>query len=99
MINYFDSALSLHQTRCIGALLGTAVGDILGANVEFFICAEILKKHGRLTNILDMPARPMGMFTDDTELTLALASSLVALGTLDGHQCATAYANAFIAEP
>jgi poly(ADP-ribose) glycohydrolase ARH3 len=99
MINSFDSVLSLHQTRCIGALLGTAVGDILGANVEFFSRAEILEKHGWLTNFLDSPARPMGMFTDDTEMTIALASSLVALGTLDGHHCATAYAKAFIAEP
>lgn len=99
MINSFDTVLSLHQTRCIGALLGTAVGDILGANAEFFSRAEILKKHGQLTNFLDSPTRPMGMFTDDTEMTAALASSLVALGALDGHHYATAYAKAFIAEP
>lgn len=99
MINSFNPVLSLHQTRCIGAMLGTAVGDILGANVEFFSRDEILKTYGWLTNFLDSPARPMGMFTDDTEMTIALASSLVALGALDGHHCATAYAKAFIAEP
>lgn len=95
----FDAALPLHQKRCIGALLGTAVGDILGANVEFFSRDEILQEHGRITDFLDSPARPMGMFTDDTEMTIALAASLVACGSLDGHHCAMAYAKAFIAEP
>jgi poly(ADP-ribose) glycohydrolase ARH3 len=95
----FDAMLSLHQTRCIGSLLGTAVGDILGANVEFFSRSEIIQEHGLLVNFLDSPARPMGMFTDDTEMTIALAASLVSCRSLDGAHCATAYAKAFIAEP
>jgi len=90
---------SFYQTRCIGSLLGTAVGDILGANVEFFSRSEILQEHGRLVDFLDSPARPMGMFTDDTEMTVALAASLVSCGALDGRHCATAYAKAFVAEP
>jgi NAD-dependent deacetylase len=56
----FDAALPLHQKRCIGALLGTAVGDILGANVEFFSRDEILQEHGQITDFLDSPARPYG---------------------------------------
>ena len=95
----FDALPSLYQTRCTGSLLGTAVGDILGANVEFFSRSEIIQEHGLLVNFLDSPARPMGMFTDDTEMTIALAASLVSCRSLDGAHCATAYAKAFIAEP
>ncbi len=89
----------LHKTRCIGSLLGTAVGDILGANVEFFSRSEILQEHGLLAHFLDSPARPMGMFTDDTEMTIALAASLVACGAIDGNHCSIAYAQAFTAYP
>ena len=89
----------LHKTRCIGSLLGTAVGDVLGANVEFFSRSEILHEHGQLVDFLDSPARPKGMFTDDTEMTIALAASLVACGALDAHHCATAYARAFVTPP
>lgn len=98
-MNFSDAALALHQTRCIGSLLGTAVGDILGANIEFFSRSEILQEHCQVVDFLDSPARPMGMFTDDPEMTIALASSLVACGSLDGHHCAMAYSKAFIAEP
>ncbi|MFZ4624376.1 MAG: ADP-ribosylglycohydrolase family protein [Rhodoferax sp.] len=99
MRNSFTAKLSLHQSRCVGSLLGTAVGDILGANVEFHTRIEILQEHGQLVDFLDSPARPFGMFTDDTEMTVALAASLVSCGALDGHHCAMAYASAFIAPP
>src|ERR1035437_342062 len=99
MMDSSDMKFPLHPTRCIGSLLGTAVGDILGANVEFFSRAEILKEYGLLADFLDSPARPLGMFTDDTEMTIALAVSLVSCGALDGHHCATAYAHAFVAPP
>ena len=91
--------LPLHQTHCVGSLLGTAVGDILGANFEFLSRAEILKEYSLVRDFQDSPARPLGMFTDDTEMTIALASSLVACGALNGHHCSIAYTQAFIALP
>jgi poly(ADP-ribose) glycohydrolase ARH3 len=99
IMNSLKTMLSLHQTRCIGSLLGTAVGDILGANVEFFSRDEILQEYGQLTDFLDSPARPKGMFTDDTEMTIALATSLVSCRALDGRHCAMTYARAFVAPP
>src|SRR5689334_710613 len=73
---------SPQEDRCIGSLLGCAAGDILGANLEFRSREEIRREHGRVENFLDSAARPRGMFTDDTEMTLALAVSLIECGTL-----------------
>ena len=98
-MNSLKFVLLLHQTHCVGSLLGTAVGDILGANVEFCSRAEILQDYGLVRDFQDSPARPLGMFTDDTEMTIALASSLVACGALNGHHCSIAYAQAFVAQP
>jgi poly(ADP-ribose) glycohydrolase ARH3 len=90
---------SPHEDRCIGSLLGCAAGDILGANLEFRSREEIQRGHGRVENFLDSAARPLGVFTDDTEMTLALAVSLIECGTLDPKHCATTYARFFGAEP
>ena len=70
-MNALKFMMPFHPTRCIGSLLGTAVGDILGANVEFCSRAEILKEYGLVKDFHDSPARPLGMFTDDTEMTIA----------------------------
>src|SRR5262249_40506744 len=90
---------SPHEDRCIGSLLGCAAGDILGANLEVRSRAEIPRGYGRVENFLDSDARPLGVFTDDTEMTLALAVSLIECGALDPKHCAATYARFFSAEP
>ena len=86
------------EDRSIGCLLGTACGDILGANVEQVSRKEIQQWHGRVADFFGSTARPMGRYTDDTEMTLALASSLVAMGRFDAAHCANSYA-CFFARP
>lgn len=68
-----------HVQRCLGIMLGTACGDILGANLEFRTRDEIVENHGEgpITTFLHSFSRPRGFFTDDTEMTLALAQALV----------------------
>jgi ADP-ribosyl-[dinitrogen reductase] hydrolase len=80
--------VSLHEDgeeaqweRCIGALVGLAVGDALGTTVEF-------KKPGTFDPIGDMvgggPFRlAPGQWTDDTSMALCLAESLTSLGRFD----------------
>ncbi len=64
-----------------GVLLGCAVGDALGAPVEGWSSTEISLVHGGpVRNFLPERYGP-GAFTDDTQLTLALAEALVARGT------------------
>jgi ADP-ribosylglycohydrolase len=92
-------ALSGHEDRCVGSLLGCACGDILGANLEFKSHSEIRRQCGRVDRFLDSDWRPFGTYNDDTEMTLALATSLVECGDLDPGDCASSLARFFAAEP
>lgn len=71
--------------RALAAFFGLAVGDALGATVEFMTPREIVAEHGVLRDIvgggwLHLKA---GAVTDDTAMSLALARSLARRGTLD----------------
>ena len=68
------------KDRIRGALYGVAIGDALGAPLEFMTAEEILDKYGK-------PVREMvgggwlsvvpGEITDDTQMTLAVAEGVV----------------------
>ena len=60
--------------RILGCLLGGAVGDALGAPVEFTSLRNIRAEHGDL-GVRDFVAGawPAGTFTDDTQMTLFTA--------------------------
>jgi ADP-ribosylglycohydrolase len=61
-----------------GCLLGGAVGDALGAPVEFMSLDEIRKRFGPrgVTGLVD-GAWPAGSITDDTQMTLFTAEGLL----------------------
>ena len=70
--------------RIKGALYGVAVGDCLGALVEFRTWDEIRFQFGRVTEIgpswLD---GSIGEGTDDTAMTLAVAEGIMQTGPMD----------------
>jgi ADP-ribosyl-[dinitrogen reductase] hydrolase len=71
------SAELLNRGRAV--LLGGAVGDALGAPVEFMTPGEIAAKYGRLSEMVGggwLRLKP-GQITDDTEMTLCLARGIV----------------------
>lgn len=73
-----DSLLALEE-RAIGAYLGLAVGDALGATTEFLTPREIQEKYGTHNTIRGggwLKLRP-GQVTDDTEMSLALGKSIL----------------------
>jgi ADP-ribosyl-[dinitrogen reductase] hydrolase len=73
------------EERALGAFLGLAVGDALGATVEFMTRGEIAAIHGEHNRMIGggwLKLAP-GQVTDDTEMALALARSLVRNGGLD----------------
>ena len=60
-------------------MFGVAVGDALGATVEFLVKEEIQRRHGRLRDIIGggwLRLKP-GEWTDDTEMTLAVAKGIL----------------------
>lgn len=70
---------ALHE-RALGAYLGLAIGDALGATVEFMLPREIRHRYGEHREIIGggwLKLNP-GRVTDDTEMSLALGRALVA---------------------
>jgi ADP-ribosyl-[dinitrogen reductase] hydrolase len=68
-----------------GALLGCAVGDALGMPLEGMDAGAILAEHGRVTDFIDSRFGT-GKLTDDTQMTVTLAQSMIERGKFDeGH--------------
>ena len=66
------------KERFLGCLLGGAVGDALGAAVEFMCRAQILQQYGE-NGITDYANAygGKGKITDDTQMTLYTAEGLL----------------------
>jgi len=65
--------------RAAGAMVGCAVGDALGMPLEGWSVKRIERQVGSVRRM--MPGRlPAGSYTDDAQMTLALAESLLACG-------------------
>ncbi|HLP76635.1 MAG TPA: ADP-ribosyl-[dinitrogen reductase] hydrolase [Candidatus Paceibacterota bacterium] len=65
--------------RAVGSFLGLAVGDALGATVEFMTASEIAaqyKVHNQVIGGGWLHLKP-GRVTDDTEMSLALGSAII----------------------
>ena len=81
--------------RAQGLLLGQLVGDALGAQVEFMGASEIASRHPKGVRELADGVGPWrtlaGQPTDDSELALALARSLVTRGGYDRDAVRAAY--------
>jgi ADP-ribosyl-[dinitrogen reductase] hydrolase len=81
---------SAQKHRAIGCLIGSAIGDALGAPFEFGPAGQwsaafpepVLLGHGEMTGGGHFGWKP-GEFTDDTQMALALAESLVACDGFD----------------
>lgn len=73
------------QDRALAAYLGFAIGDALGATVEFMTKSEIAARYGVHKDISGggwLRLKP-GQVTDDTEMSLALGRSLIRCGGLE----------------
>lgn len=68
--------------RARAAFLGLAVGDALGAGLEFMTPGEIRAKHGTVRDIIGggwLRLKP-GQITDDTEMSLCIARAIDGAG-------------------
>ena len=76
--DYWDLKTSIEHDRIAGAFVGLAVGDALGAPVEFH-------RRGTFPKVTEYSAGgkfnlPAGAWTDDTAMALCLAQSLIEKG-------------------
>jgi len=88
--------------RAVGAYLGLAIGDALGATVEFMTPREIAQRHGVHKDIVGggwLKLRA-GMVTDDTTMSLALGEAILAHdGEVVPEACAQAFDGWMRAKP
>jgi ADP-ribosyl-[dinitrogen reductase] hydrolase len=82
----------LHD-RALGAYLGLAVGDALGATVEFMLPQEIKYQYGTHREIIGGGWLKLkaGRVTDDTEMALALGRALIASNGWDANVVAKSF--------
>lgn len=87
-----DSAdgVELIADRAAGALLGTFVGDALGMPFEGHSHTAI-PQHVEMVDA----RRGRGTYTDDTQMMIALAESLIARGRIDTDDLARAFLDAY----
>ncbi|MEO3810226.1 ADP-ribosylglycohydrolase family protein [Sphaerisporangium sp. B11E5] len=71
-----------HRDRVHGCLLGGAIGDALGAPVEFESIRVIRRQHGAagLTGLVPDWRGRTGLITDDTQMTLFTVEGLIRAG-------------------
>ncbi len=81
------------QERAIGAYLGLAVGDALGATVEFMTPREIKARHGLHREIIGggWLNLPRGRVTDDTGMALALGEAVLERDGVESETVARAF--------
>lgn len=83
------------RDRAVAAYLGLAIGDALGATVEFMTPREIRDQYGVHRNILGggWLRLPKGRVTDDTEMSLALGRAILERDGLDAQAIAEAFSD------
>ncbi len=81
------------EDRIVGMIVGLAVGDALGAPVEFMSREQVEIKHGHVTEMLGggwLGLRPGG-WTDDTAMMLRLLQSILETQGFDQRDVARRY--------
>lgn len=89
------------KDRARGVLIGLACGDALGRAVEFKTPDEIQERYGRLTEMIGDGTwnKPPGTITDDTDMALCIARSLVEQGQFDPADIADRFVGWYEAGP
>ncbi len=73
--------MSKKQSKVEGMIFGLAIGDALGYPTEFMPLSAIKSTYGP-DGIQDLPKSP-ALFTDDTQMTIAIAEALIKAGDQD----------------
>lgn len=92
--------LTLYESKCVGLIIGSACGDILGANIETLPNDFFLKQTGKKVNVfLETSMRKIGKYTDDTAQMLAVCESLIQSKKLDSEHLSKTFLKVFKLDP
>src|SRR5438093_10278270 len=78
--------------RFAGCLLGLAVGDALGAPYEGLTHADIFFQFGSPEKLVKYPSGDTLFYTDDTEMMIGVAETLVECGRIEEGRLCRAFA-------
>jgi poly(ADP-ribose) glycohydrolase ARH3 len=81
-----------HADRFAGCLLGLAVGDALGAPYEGLTHADIFWQFGSPEKLVKNPSGDTLFYTDDTEMMIGVAETLVECGRIEEERLCRAFA-------
>ncbi len=101
-LNWPRVAEAQYLDRAVGCMLGMVIGDSLGSQVEFQTAALIRAAYPN--GVRDLAASKVwqtlaGQPTDDSELALTLARSLVRMGGYDAQDAAASYGGWYTSKP
>ena len=82
------------KDKFIGSMLGTFVGDALGMPVEGYSHHTIKSQFNRVSQMIEVRLGK-GTYTDDTEMMIATAESLIACRDFNGPHMAQCFLNNF----
>ena len=82
------------KSKFLGAIIGTAVGDALGMPVQGWSCEAIKSVYGEIREMLD-GWLPAGHYTDDTEMMIGVAESLIENKGFNGDHLAKTFIKNF----
>lgn len=90
--------MSADKNRYEGCMLGLAIGDALGWPVEFLKLSQIRERFGPdgITDLYPSGRHPAGTFTDDTQMSLALARAVLSHGAKSEAEFVTEAARQFV---
>jgi ADP-ribosylglycohydrolase len=80
------------RDKFLGAVVGCAVGDALGAPYEGSSRSQLLTCKEIAEDYHPIGGYPLGQYTDDTQLTLAIAESITACQEINGEDIARRFA-------
>lgn len=80
------------RDKFLGTIVGCAVGDALGAPYEGRSRTWLLSCKGIAEDYHPMTGYPLGQYTDDTQLTLAIAESITKCREINGKNIASRFA-------
>lgn len=76
------------QGKFLGSIVGCAVGDALGAPLEGCSPSSIRLGPRDQIRFQKIPGYPLGQYTDDTQLTLAIMKAIIRARRVDGSEIA-----------
>ncbi len=90
-----NQSLPTLEDRFVGCLLGLAVGDALGAPFEGRSADGIARQFSTPQQLVDQPPSGRLWYTDDTEMAIGVAETLVRGGKIDNRELCVRFARNF----